>query len=738
MPTATDLLQSLRDVAILEECQVDAVVSEFSASNDDAGDVAGELVRRGWLTRFQADRALQGESGQLFVGQYLLLDILGEGGMGRVYKALHRRLNRLVALKTIREECLSKDPDAASRFQREARAAAALNHPHIVTLYDFDQANGVQFLAMEYVNGPELGKLVKRNGPLPVEVASECIRQVSAGLQHAFENGMVHRDLKPSNLLALDPELSRRTGRAHLRTLRAEGEDAADTVHAAAERLPDRFVVKILDMGLVRMIDPKGERQSTLTQEGQLFGTPDFIAPEQARDARKADIRSDLYSLGCTYYYLLTGRPPFKGDSMLDVLLAHQLDEAKPVESLRPEVSPRVGAMVRKLMAKNPDERYQTPGELLEDLYGPRPASWPRVPDTVERVAGVIGGDTSETPPSGVVRPMGVTPSPSHPTPLPSALPLSGEVAKKIGEYRGHKAGVRALDFTSDRKYLASGSADGSVRIWAMNRQSNDRETLPVPSRADVRAVAFSQDRRLLAAAADAGAGTVWLWDRRAATSKPMVSLHGHQGTVECLAFCPASKLLASGASDRTLRIWDVETSRPRELSVLEGHTAAIQSIEFSPDARLLISGGSDGILHLWGLGKLWYEARQTLECHVGRIGATGFASDGLALATGGEDRLVKIWDVRTQRLLQRLSGHNAAVCGVHFSPDNRHLVSVDADGAVMLWDVSAGKRVFDWRLRLNSPAAAHAFTHDARYLASGLDDGTVVVHRLPFREMNL
>ena len=220
-----------------------------------------------------------------------------------------------------------------------------------------------------------------------------------------------------------------------------------------------------------------------------------------------------------------------------------------------------------------------------------------------------------------------------------------------------------------------------------------------------------------------------------------MVSLHGHQGRIGCLAFCPAGKLLAFGAADHLLRIWEVDTPR-RELSVLEGHAVPIQTMEFSPDARLLISGGSDGKLHVWGLGKLWYEARQTLECHAGAIGSARFSSDGRALATGGDDRLVKIWDVRGS-LPQRpplhcLSGHDTPVRGVHFSPDDRHLISVDAAGLVILWDANSGKRIFDWRLRRNSPAAALAFTHDARYLASGLDDGTVIVHRLPFREMNL
>lgn len=725
MPTATDLLQSLRDVSLLEDSQVEAVSAEFSLATDPDG-VAEELIRRGFLTPFQAQRLLLGEGNLLFIGPYLLLDILGEGGMGRVYKALHRRLNRLVALKTIREECLSKDSDAASRFDREARAAASLNHPNIVTLYDFDQANGVQFLAMEYVHGPELGRLVKRHGPLGIEEAVDCIRQAALGLQHAHEQGMVHRDLKPSNLLAMDPHGARRTGRHHLRNLqRPSPEDPGSD----DDRLPDGAVIKILDMGLVRMIDPKGERQSTLTQEGELFGTPDYIAPEQARDARKADIRSDLYSLGCTLYFLLTGRAPFKGDSVLDVLMAHQLDTATPVEELRPEVPEAIGNVVRKLMAKKPDSRFQTPIELVKELAGPRGPSTP---------ARVMPGALAD-----ILLPVtGLTPSISDKTPLPQALANEAEAAKKIGEYRGHNGAVQALHFAADRRQLASGSADGSVRLWGMSRQTNDKETLPIPTRAGVQAVEFSPDRRLLAAAADAKAGTIWLWDRCAAISKPTVSLHGHSAPIECLAFGPAGKLLASAGKDCTVRIWEVDTARPREICLLEGHAQPIQAIAFSPDARLLVSAAADGILRVWGLGKLWYEARSALECHEGRILTVRFSSDGRAMATGGADRSVKLWDVRAglpqREPLHVLTGHNAEVRCLHFSPDDRHVISVDADGLVILWEVSSGRRVFEWRVRLHKPACSHAFTHDARYLATGLDDGSVVVHRIPFREMNL
>jgi serine/threonine-protein kinase len=277
---------------------------------------------------------------------YEILGRVGAGGMGQVYKARHVRLDRVVALKVIQPERLGS-PDAVRRFYREARAAARLVHPNLVTVYDVDEAGGVHFLAMEYVDGVDLGRQVRERGPLPVARACEYARQAADGLQHVHERGLVHRDIKPANLL-----LS-----------------------------PDGRQVKILDLGLARLdaAAPVGEGTSELTQSGTLMGTPAFLAPEQARDARRADIRSDLYSLGCTLYYLLTGRQPFPGQSLAEVIVQHQLDEPESVTKLRPDVPAGVAAVLRRLMAKRPEDRYQTPAEAAVALapFCPAPSSVP-------------------------------------------------------------------------------------------------------------------------------------------------------------------------------------------------------------------------------------------------------------------------------------------------------------------------------------------------------------------------
>ena len=262
---------------------------------------------------------------------YELLELLGAGGMGQVYKARHRLMKRIVAVKLIRKECLTH-PTAVRRFQREVQAAAKLLHPNIVLAYDADQAGATHFFVMEYVQGKDLRQVVKERGPLPVSEACDYIAQAAHGLQHAYENGLVHRDIKPGNLI-----------------------------------VDSRGVLKILDLGLARLTEDT-TLSNAMTQEGALLGTVDFMAPEQTRQASKVDIRADLYSLGCTFYYLLTGKVPFPGNTTVDKVMKHAEQEPTPLTELRPDVPPAVAAIVRKLMAKDPDQRYPTPAALSEAL----------------------------------------------------------------------------------------------------------------------------------------------------------------------------------------------------------------------------------------------------------------------------------------------------------------------------------------------------------------------------------
>lgn len=282
----------------------------------------------------------------VFPPNYELLEELGRGGMGVVYKARHQQMNRLVALKVIAKEYLT-EPGAIQRFQREIQAAAQLSHPNIVLAYDAGQYGDTFYYAMEYVDGVDLVKLVQESGRLPVAQACDYIRQAALGLQHAYEQGLVHRDIKPSNLLVTWPspaDNSRPVGKA---------------------------TVKIVDMGLALLRDNLGNQNeaiSSLTREGRVLGTADYMAPEQWIHANKVDIRADLYSLGCTFYYLLTAQPPFPGGDPPEKMLKHHLDAPEPVEHLRPEVSSKAAFVLRRLLAKKPEQRYQQPSELADAL----------------------------------------------------------------------------------------------------------------------------------------------------------------------------------------------------------------------------------------------------------------------------------------------------------------------------------------------------------------------------------
>ncbi|HVS35264.1 MAG TPA: serine/threonine-protein kinase [Gemmataceae bacterium] len=324
------LMDDLRRLRLLEPAHLEQAALLDCSKPDDPKTLVNELVRRGWLTSYQGNKLLQGRGKDLVLGAYVLLEPLGEGGMSQVFKARQQRLGRVVALKVLRKERLS-NPETVHRFQRELRALAALSHPNIVTAYSADEVRGAHMLVMEYVEGAtDLAALVKKNGPLPIPEACEYIRQAALGLQHAHEHGMVHRDVKPHNLL-----------------LCAGGK-----------------LVKILDLGLARVDAPGGEASGAVTRDGAILGSPDYLSPEQAQEMHTVDIRADLYSLGCTFYYLLTGVPPFPGGTFFDKVYRHRFEEPQPLESLRPDAPPDVGAVVRKLMAKRPEERFGTPAEV--------------------------------------------------------------------------------------------------------------------------------------------------------------------------------------------------------------------------------------------------------------------------------------------------------------------------------------------------------------------------------------
>ncbi len=302
-----------------------------SAPPPSASSWTWEAVKEKKLTAYQAREIDAGRGKQLVLGNYVILDRIGQGGMAVVFKAKHRQMERIVALKMISPQ-IAASPKALDRFRREVRVAARLDHPNIVTAYDANQAGGTQFLAMQYVGGVDLATLVRRCGHLSIDQALVCLMQVACGLRYAHQLGIVHRDIKPSNLL-LDPQ----------------------------------GTVKILDMGLARM-DSQADDQDPLTENGQIMGTADYMAPEQTVDTSRADPRSDLYSLGATFWYLVTGQSMYPARTVPGKLIAHQLQPPARLSEVCPDISQSVEDLFARLVAKNPEDRYPSAAELIEDL----------------------------------------------------------------------------------------------------------------------------------------------------------------------------------------------------------------------------------------------------------------------------------------------------------------------------------------------------------------------------------
>jgi serine/threonine-protein kinase len=342
--TSQELIDRLRGLNLLSSegmAQAERLISLYGNKFDE---FQSALTDQQLLTEWQLAQVLTGSTELLTLGPYLLLQPIAAGGMGVIYKARHRRLKRLVALKLLKRS--PTEPEAAlQRFLREAEAAALLSHPNIVTVHDAGQENERHYLAMEYVEGMDLGRLVQQAGPLPIALVCDIGRQIALGLQHAHERGFVHRDIKPTNVLIAP---------------RADADTAELSRFAGGP-------VKILDMGLVRQInDFTGDAR--LTEQGALLGTLDYLAPEQALDPSKVDARADLYSLGCTLYYLLLARPPFPGGLPLDKILRHR-DELPPsLADLREGVPPLLTQVVHRLLAKKTEERPATAQEVADQL----------------------------------------------------------------------------------------------------------------------------------------------------------------------------------------------------------------------------------------------------------------------------------------------------------------------------------------------------------------------------------
>ena len=325
-----ELLDSLKESMLLSPQEQER--AEAISPEADGAALARALVDRGFLTAFQMDAVVNRRLEKLRIGNYDILDKLGAGGMGSVYKARHRRLKRLVALKVLTRS-LGKDKTFVQRFQREVETLAQLSHPNITMAYDADEAKAGHYLVMEFVDGQDLASLVNKKGPLSVAEAVDCTLQTARGLEYVHRLGMIHRDIKPANLLR-----------------------------------DNNGVVKVTDLGLARVAAAGAPAAGGLTQAGGMLGTVDYMPPEQAVDPSGIDHRADIYSLGASMFFLLTGAPPYPGQTMMDTVFKHREAPIPSLAAGRPEVPPALDEVFRRMLAKEPADRFQSMTDVIQAL----------------------------------------------------------------------------------------------------------------------------------------------------------------------------------------------------------------------------------------------------------------------------------------------------------------------------------------------------------------------------------
>jgi eukaryotic-like serine/threonine-protein kinase len=602
------------------------------------------------------------------LADYELLGEINRGGMGVIFKARQKGLDRIVAIKVIAPNRLA-NREARRRFKQEVVTAARLNHPNIVTVFQTDIDGPIPYLAMEFVPGIDLSKLVKSSGPLSPQDACYYISQAAHGLQHAYEAGLVHRDIKPANLMVTPSPLDEKASKTG--------------------KLPR---VKILDMGLARVVSEGDAEPGELTRDGIFLGTPDYVAPEQAEDARSSDIRADIYSLGSSLFFLLTGEIPFPGASVVQKL-RKQLTEPPPSpRARRDEVSPALDALVRRMMARNPLERPQTPAELLELLDQ------------------VVRGGSLSTPVAGTPL-MSPQPGSAAHTPFPGP-----QSPHHFSFVKAHQGGIHSISVTPDGKQVLTGGYDAAIRLWNAQRLKETRSftgdigALEQLALAPNGKWAASCSTRLTVPEM-----RVQLWDLASGTEHGR-GLKGATDNYRCVAIAPDGKRLAAGNADRTVWVWSFETAGMKPLQ-LKGHTGIVTGVVFARSSETLLSASEDGTVRQWDLTN--GSDKGSLNASVGPI--RGLAFGGKKVAVAGKFLGVR----RRTASFSRFDGHDGPVYCVAFSPDGKLLASGGADGTVRVWRVEDGSELVCFEDHAKAVLCV-AFGPEDGTLYSGSEEGAL------------
>jgi predicted Ser/Thr protein kinase len=652
--------------------------------------------------------------GQPVIPGYDILDELGRGGMGVVYKARQKGLNRLVALKVIRGDEVSVED--LVRFRVEAEAVARLQHPNIVQIYEIGEANGRPYFSLEYVDGGSLSARL-HGKPHPPRRAAELILTLARAMHHAHEKGIVHRDLKPANVLLA------RSDRAYAIPF-AEGET-------------ERYEPKITDFGLAKRLDAgRG-----LTRSGDVIGTPAYMAPEQAGGStRDVGPASDVYALGVILYEMLTGRVPFVGPTLVDTLIRVRTEEPALPRLFQPDLPRDLETICLKCLAKEPYQRYATARDLADDLQRflagqPIPprmvdvAAWresvvnpPRVP---ARAAAALSPAVSRSRAPLVMLTIGLVCVVSCLVLLWAFRQGPERSAARGGELAGHLGTVTALAWGSDGWTLASADAQGKIKLWATQRQE-ERSSFSGHS-GGVVSLALAPDGRSLASAG--GDNLVRIWDLTR-TQEP-TTLPRSWNALTAVAFAPDGKALAAASMDGSLKVW--ELPKQHEQPGLSSGPMPIRAMTFTPEGKLVVArlaGASAARGDAYGT--IIHSDRQTGQSRMilidgprSPVTAAALSLNGERLATASSDGTVKVWDTSKGIALRTFVTDLARPLQVALAPNGNWLAVGSADGVLKLWELGSGSLRGTVQAH-DGPVTALAFAPTVARLASGSADRTV------------
>lgn len=640
------------------------------------------------------------QPGAQLAGRYRLVERLGQGGIGEVWRARDVELDRAVAVKVLLEFDASEE--LLGRFRREASIGARLQHPGITVVHDIGRHGDRLFMVMELLEGQDLSRLLARTPGvgLPLPQVLDLALQTAEALSAAHAQKVVHRDLKPGNLFLLSD------GR-----------------------------LKICDFGIARTADATGG----LTVTGRVFGTPSYMAPEQWR-GEHVDGSCDLYALGCVLYALLTGAPPFAGTEQAWVLMRMHLEEAPPaLGGVRADLPPALVELVDALLSKEPGARPDAPAvaeRLRALLHEPVVRDVPTMdlgttatgtatvadaPGPSRRnvllglglLAGAGGGTYAVWRLTGDKKNSGGAKNGDKGSEGTSNEPGNAGV-RMVQEIKKHAGSVESVSISPDSRFLVSGGNDRSVQVF--NFAGGGSITLTPINDAAVTCVSYSPDGKVIVSGSDKA---LRLHDVYSLES--LAVLTGHTGLVRAVAFSPDSKTLASGADDGTVRLWDVATRST--VATLTGHTKPVQSLAFAPDGTLA-SGSADGTIRLWDHANRTTTAT-TLNT-TKAVTSVAFSPDGKILAGGSADTTIRLWDPATRATTGTLTGHNSIVRSVAFSPDGTALAS-GGGRTVRVWDVASRTH----RATLNGHTAAVtsvAFSPKGDTLVSASEDAGIRV----------